>query len=81
MHLYTYIALDIANQKVLEADRYRLARLSHGDHAQPGSARRVTARALAWLSRSSASAVRRLDECIADDLVASFGSERFAPSR
>ena len=34
MHLYTYIALDIANQKVLEADRYRLARLSHGDHAQ-----------------------------------------------
>jgi hypothetical protein len=81
MHLYTYIALDLANEKVLEADRYRLARLAHGDHAQPGAARRVTARALAWLSRSSASVVRRLDECIADDLVESFGSERLAPSR
>jgi hypothetical protein len=76
-----YLALDIANERTSEADRYRLAALARGDHAEPGLARRVAARSLAWVSRSSAAVVRRLDECIADDLVESFGSERLAPSR
>jgi hypothetical protein len=76
-----YLALDIANERTREADRYRLAALGRGDHAVPGLARRLAARTLAWVSRSSAAVVRRLDECIADDLVESFGSERLAPSR
>lgn len=76
-----YLALDIANERTNEADRYRLAALARGDYAEPGLARRVAARALAWVSRSSASVVRRLDDCIADDLIDSFGSERLGATR
>ncbi len=78
---FTYLALDIANERAREADRHRLAALAHGDLDRPDVARRVAARALAWVSRTTAAIVRRLDECIADDLAESFGAERLAPTR
>ena len=63
---------------VIEAERERsskrgdaryaaLAALREHDHS---SVRRRLAVALASVSRASAAAVRRLDECLADDLVA-----------
>ena len=78
----TYLALDLANERAREADRYRLAALARSNRvAGPGPARRFAAHAFAWLSRSTAAVVRRLDDCIADDLAESFAPERLAPSR
>ena len=54
------IALDIARERTLEADRHRLARLAAGD--SPGFARRAVARAAAALSIGAAGVARRLDE-------------------
>jgi hypothetical protein len=71
---WTFIALDLANERTREADRHRLAALARGAH--PGrdrSVRHATALAVAALSRASAALVRRLDECVADDLAARFG--------
>jgi hypothetical protein len=74
MHSYwTFIALDIANERTREADRYRLAALARG--AQPvrdRSVRHGVAVVAAAISRFSAAVVRRLDECVADDLADSF---------
>ena len=67
--LYAFLALDLARQRAEEADRDHLASLFLED--QPSittNVRRSVAQALAAVSRGSASAVRRLDSCIADDL-------------
>jgi hypothetical protein len=54
-HFYTYIALELANDRAREAaDDYRAA---HG-----------LANGMAALSRGSAAVTRRLDECVAEDL-------------
>jgi hypothetical protein len=67
--LYSFLALSIAQERAAEADRYRLAALAVGDEAPAWSLlRRSLARGLAALSRGSASVVRKLDDCIADDL-------------
>lgn len=69
MYHLSVIALDIARERGLEADRHRRAVLAH--HAQPARpsiVRTTTARAFAALSRGSEAAVRRLDSGIADDL-------------
>ena len=67
--LYSFLALSLAQERAAEADRYRL--LSEAAALKPASPsllRRSLARGLAAVSRGSASAVRRLDSCIADDL-------------
>jgi hypothetical protein len=65
-HLYTMLALDIANTRAREAAQMRRsAELGRG---RPGVVRRGLANGFARVSRGSAAAVRRLDECTADDL-------------
>jgi hypothetical protein len=69
MYHLSVIALDIARERAVEADRHRQAVLAH--HARPpkpGVVRTSAARAFAAVSRGSAAAVRRLDAGVADDL-------------
>jgi hypothetical protein len=67
--LYSFLALSLARERADEANRYRLVALATaGDPSWPSLLRRSLARAFAALSRGSALAVRRLDECVADDL-------------
>ena len=74
-----YVALQIAEQRVQEADRHRLAALARaGRPASTRSIRRSTAVALASISSVAASAVRRLDECVADDLAERLRPDEFA---
>jgi hypothetical protein len=76
---YTFIALDLANQRVREADRERLAAMVVEN--REGSARRYVAIGLAAVGRLVAAAVRRLDECVADDLAESLRPESLAATR
>ncbi len=76
MHLmYSLWALDIANDRVREAEHARLVALARaGLTDRPSLVRRGLAHALAAISRGSAAATRRLDECVADDLSRSFAA-------
>lgn len=75
-HVYTYIALELANDRSREIrDAHRAAMLRAGLPPRPSHLRRGTARALAAVSRSSAAIVRRLDAHAADDL-----GRRLAPT-
>ena len=67
--LWSFIALDLAKQRAEEATRYHLvaAELEDGPSLWT-RARRFVARGVAALSRGSAWVVRRLDDCIADEL-------------
>ncbi len=73
---YTFLALDIARERAAEAAAQRRA-----DEAQRSSgprisfARRGLAHGLAAVSRGSAAVTRRLDDCVADDLVRSLAAE------
>ena len=74
-----YVALQLAEQRVREADQHRLAALARaGRPASSRSLRRSTAVALASISSVAASAVRRLDECVADDLAERLRPDGFA---
>ena len=67
--LFALLALDLARERAEEADRHRLQRLAlEEDPDSPSILRRVLARGLASVSLASASAVRKLDSCLADDL-------------
>ncbi len=73
---YTFIALDLANERAHEADRHRLAAEARsGRPHRPSWPRRGLAHGFALLSRGSASVTRRLDDCVADDL-----GRRLAPT-
>jgi hypothetical protein len=61
---YTFLALDLARDRALEADRYRLARLVTAD--RPSLARRALARVAASVSLGAAGVARRLDEHATD---------------
>ena len=76
---YTFIALDLANERVREADRERLAAMVVEN--REGSTRRYVAIALAAVGRLVGAAVRRLDECVADDLAESLRPEGLAATR
>jgi len=68
-HYYTFLALDLARDRALEAARYRRAlEASAGRPSRPSLLIRGLAHGLALVSRGSTAAVRRLDECVADDL-------------
>jgi hypothetical protein len=75
---YTFIALDLAAERSREADNQRLAAIARS--GRDGSTRRTVAVGLAALGRLVAATVRRLDECVADDLAESIRSEGLAPS-
>jgi hypothetical protein len=71
--LFALIALTLAQERAREradeANRDRLARQAvDALPASPSLLRRSLARGLAAVSLGSASVVRRLDSCIADDL-------------
>ena len=75
-HFYTFAALDIARDRRREAQQARLAALASDVRAgRPGIARRGLATGLALVSRGTASAVRRLDGVVADDLQRSLAAE------
>jgi hypothetical protein len=69
LQLYSILALDIARDREREARHDQLVDLAHTD-ADSGrnGLRRGLATGLAVVSRGSAAAVRRLDDCVADDL-------------
>jgi hypothetical protein len=67
--LWAFTALDLARQRTEEAMRERMLLAAAGDTPSLSTrTRRSFARGLAGLSRGSAWIVRRLDDCIADDL-------------
>jgi hypothetical protein len=72
MHPWTMYALEVAHDREREARQDRLVALVRRSGvtpiARPSRLRRPAARALAAVSRGSASAVRRLDGRVADDL-------------
>jgi hypothetical protein len=66
---YSFLALDLANDRAREArDARRAALVQAGLPERPSFARRALAHGLAAVSRGSAAAVRQLDEVVADDL-------------
>ena len=75
------VALELAEQRRREADQDRLAALARAGRPQNDrSIRRSTAVALASVSSAAASLVRRLDQCVADDLAARLGPDQIATS-
>jgi hypothetical protein len=78
MHMLTpFLALELERERRAAAERHSLARHTRPTDAAPRSVvRRRLAIALAAVSRGSASAVRRLDSCLADELAGSLASSR-----
>jgi hypothetical protein len=69
MHPWTFYALEVANDRKREFRHRRLLTEVTTERASRRSRlRRPAALILAALSRGSAAAVRRLDDCVADDL-------------
>jgi hypothetical protein len=69
MHPWTLYALEVAHDREREARKARLvAEFEATRPYQPSRIRRPAALALAAFSRGSAIVVRRLDDCVADDL-------------
>lgn len=87
-YLYSFLALDIANQRVSDifSMEYRQTRealearqaadLAAYGEGRPSFARRALAQGLAAVSRGSAAAVRQLDDVVADDLGRSLGAAK-----
>jgi hypothetical protein len=68
-YYYALLALELARDRSAEAERARLAALfADGQPKRPSVVRRSLALGLAAVTRGSAAVVRRLDDCIADDL-------------
>jgi hypothetical protein len=68
-YAYVLMMLDIARQQSAEGQRrYREARLAADIPAQTSWPRRFAARVVASVSRGSARIVRKLDDCVADEL-------------
>lgn len=68
-HYYTFLALDLARDRALDAARDRRAlEAAAGLPSRPNLLVRGLANGLALVSRGSTAAVRRLDDCVADDL-------------
>ena len=78
MHLLIpELARDIDHERHAAAARWTVERqLTAATGPRRSSARRRLALGLAAVSRTSAGAVRRLDACLADDLLATLASSR-----
>lgn len=73
---HAYIALQIADERAREAANYRLAALAReGRLKSTRSIRRSVAVGFASISSAAASATRRLDKHVADDLAERLGPE------
>jgi hypothetical protein len=68
-YYYALLALELARDRSAEAERARLVALvADSQPKRPSAVRRSLALGLAAVSRGTAAVVRRLDDCIADDL-------------
>jgi len=77
-YLYSYLALDLANDRVNDVFSLEFRQTGEARNARQAAelaaserssiGRRALARGLAAVSRGSAAAVRRLDDVVADDL-------------
>jgi len=68
-YAYVLMMLDIARQRSASDERrFREARLAAGAAADMPGLRRLAARLVASVSRGSARIVRKLDDCVADEL-------------
>lgn len=68
MHVYTILALDLANERTRDArDLRRAEHLAAEGPNRPSFVRRGLAYTLAAVSRGSAAAARRLDAVTADE--------------
>lgn len=78
MHaLSFFLAMDLDRDRRAAADHRSLERkVRAGPVSRPSTVRRQVALALAAISRGSAAAVRRLDACLADELVGRLASSR-----
>jgi hypothetical protein len=77
MHPLIFLATDLQRERRDAAARHSLARRAGTAGAAPRtSLRRHLATALAAVSLGSAAAVRRLDTCLADELVGRTASPR-----
>jgi len=76
VHPWTIYALEVTRDRERRAEQRRLAADIHHEDTQPSRTRRSAALVFAALSRGSAAAVRRLDDCVADDL-----SRALAPTK
>ena len=74
-HLTLY-ALEAARDRERELNAERLLIEALSDADRPSRIRRPMAVALAALSRGSAAAARRLDDCVADDLSRSLATSK-----
>jgi hypothetical protein len=71
-----YVALNLAEERAREAAQYHLAALAReGRPERSRSIRRSVAVGLASISSAAASATRRLDKRVADDLAERLGPE------
>ena len=66
--LWAFVALDLAQRRAEAASNRRASLDLDLDVASPSSLRQLVARGLAAVSRSVAAIVRKLDDCVADDL-------------
>jgi hypothetical protein len=76
MHPWTLYALEIWRDRERDFDSDRLAIAARDADEDRSFIRRPMAVALAALSRGSAAAARRLDECVADDLSRSLAATK-----
>ena len=68
MTMYALALQEDRERDLASEHHWLLAEVRAARQAQPSRVRRAAALALAGLSRGSAAAVRRLDDCVADDL-------------
>lgn len=69
MHPWTLYALEVSRDRERQLKLKQLLAHARPERpSRPSPLRRPAALILAALSRASASAVRRLDDCVADDL-------------
>jgi hypothetical protein len=77
MHPWTLYALEVARDRDRDISIHRLtAEGRSADPGRPSGLRRSVALALAAMSRRSAAGVRRLDDCVADDLTRSMSATK-----
>ncbi len=70
--LWTFVALDLALQRAEAANHRRASRDLDAVPSSSSRLRRSLANSLAAISRGAAAVVRKLDDCVADDLGRSF---------
>jgi hypothetical protein len=76
MHPWTIYALEVTRDRLRDARTERLLIEARAGQTTTSHVRRPIAVAFAALSRGSAAAARRFDECVADDLGAALATSK-----